>query len=618
MKYFYFIVLKIYEIGEKNNQSLDLDRNSESLSHHSSKPKKGSKTRKNVVSNNNNLPLPKPNKNLNSGNNNNQDMHPKSKLCFHNGQIKGHLNKVEGNNKSSEYIIYPNDLVLADDNRMKTISNNNTHTNSCSNDNIRSCMYPSSALMKKIKNYNEKIITRQGMLNMEKFLQPNGKKTFSTNFIESSDNERNEKKNKFLNKPKVEEINSMIFAKKESNDEIKQDDKTDRSNASTKLNKKKVANVKFKELELSSSKVQNKQGVLKINSERNSESIKKHKKFSDYKSPGDIKSVNSPKNKNNPIINNGNGSATNINNSIINNNKMNNSVNNSSVNINQRICNSNGDITKDIKVIKEKKSTKGNHKTRDFLYTKKLSKKEKAFEILIQSPILRLCEKCYLANSSDNLRNIMPKSELLKKNAEFLLNKKKELEKKIITCDNRITLPFSASKTAEISFNFIRSIDEEEFKTFINFAENDEEKKCHFSFVKLIFTVFNLNYEGIKDRELINYLYDILFEKGYHTLRDFFYHIYIKKKEAVDIFCRIDEINRILRESPGLLKHESSKQLRFILFTSFLIKEIINYTNETKDTIALKLKSENFMEIIKKKLELYKNNYGDIGLDKDK
>ena len=238
---------------------------------------------------------------------------------------------------------------------------------------------------------------------------------------------------------------------------------------------------------------------------------------------------------------------------------------------------------------------------------KKLTKKEKSYYILSNSPILRLKERIYFGRSTQNLRNIQSIQEILKKNELFLKDKIKELEGEILECDKRINKVFNASKTAEINFNFILNKDEEEFKGFVLFAENEKEKSEYYSYLKIIYLLFNEKYENIELKNLNVKLYTLVNKKGYKTIKDYLYYLYFKKKDN-SIVYNIDKVNAFLEEAQ-IDKNFNIKFCRFALFTSFLIKEIINYANDIKNIMELKIKTKEFIDVIKNKIKLYNAAY---------
>ena len=235
----------------------------------------------------------------------------------------------------------------------------------------------------------------------------------------------------------------------------------------------------------------------------------------------------------------------------------------------------------------------------------KLSNLEKSYYILSKSPVLRLKERLFFARSTLNLRNIQSVPDILKKNETFLKEKIKELEGEISECDKRINTAFNPSKTAEINFNFILSKDEDEFKNFVWFAENEKEKEEYYCYLKLFYFLFNESYENIEQKHLVEKLYVALSNKGYKTIKEYLYDIYFKKKDNNNIVYNIDKINNLLNEA-GMDQKFNIKFCRFALFTSFLVKEIIKYGNDVKNMVELKIKTKEFIDVINNKLELYK------------
>ena len=239
---------------------------------------------------------------------------------------------------------------------------------------------------------------------------------------------------------------------------------------------------------------------------------------------------------------------------------------------------------------------------------KKLSVREKSYYALSNSPILRLKERLLFGRSTQNLRNMQPVSDILKRNEIFLNDKIKELEEKMAECDKRINSTFTASKTAEINFNFILTKDEDEFKSFLWLAENEKEKSEYYIYLKIIYLVFNENYENIELKHLSEKLYGLVNKKGYKTLKEYLYYLYFKKKDDNmdnNIIYNIDKINDLLGEKQ-FDNNFNVKFCRFALFTSFLIKEVIKYGNEIKNMMQLKVKTKELIDVINNKLKLYK------------
>ena len=260
--------------------------------------------------------------------------------------------------------------------------------------------------------------------------------------------------------------------------------------------------------------------------------------------------------------------------------------------------------------IKNQSMEKKNNNRKSLKNIENLTKREKCYYILSKSPILRLTERLFFGRATPNLRNIQSISIILNKNEIFLKNKIKELEEKLVECNKKITAPFNASKTAEIAFNFILRKDEDEFRSCVLFSQNEEEKKEYYNYIKIIYLLFDENYENIELRDLIEQLYDFLEKKGYECIKDYLYYIFITKKEKVNIIYKIDKINNLLEESPGLVnKQFDVKFCRFVLFTSFLINEIIHYGNDIKNAIELEIKTKEYLEVVSNKLELYRKSH---------
>jgi hypothetical protein len=258
-------------------------------------------------------------------------------------------------------------------------------------------------------------------------------------------------------------------------------------------------------------------------------------------------------------------------------------------------------------------SKKSNHSSKPFskCNSKKnfeiMTPREKSYYLLSLSPILRLTERLFFGRATQNLRKVQTVSRILEKNETFLKDKVKELEEKLIECEKKIIMPFNASKTAEIAFNFILTKDEDEYKTYILFITNKEEKKEYYNYTKIIYLLFDEDYENVDETDLNENLYDLIEKKGFESIKDYLYYIFIRKKENIDVICKMDKINGLLAQSPELVQKQFDvKFCRFVLFTSFLINEIIHYGNDVKNAIELKVKTREYLDIVLKKLELYK------------
>ena len=236
-----------------------------------------------------------------------------------------------------------------------------------------------------------------------------------------------------------------------------------------------------------------------------------------------------------------------------------------------------------------------------------LSTRENAYLILSYSKCLRLCERMIFSRSSSKLRESLSKQQILEVNKLYLNEKLKELEKKIEICDEKAKNKFVASKTAEMTLNFITNEIENEFKLnlFQNLEEENEKKYC-FNFVKFLYLLLDEDYENINENNLLKDLYQKINNKGFSNIKDYIYFIYIKNSKENKIIENIDKINEIISEVPDLLNYSNIvKWDKFILYSYYLFKEIVNYGNEQIDAFNLEKDCLNLVDIINNKLNLY-------------
>ena len=248
----------------------------------------------------------------------------------------------------------------------------------------------------------------------------------------------------------------------------------------------------------------------------------------------------------------------------------------------------------------------------------KISKKEQAFYILSTSPVLRLCEQIIFSRTK-NIKKVLSIENILKNHNIFLNAKANELQNEISLCEKTINTPFRASKIADITLNFITSMDEQEFKDFDILEINKYEINNYYNYIKLLCILFNENYDNkISGKNLKAKLFNKLKEKGFNYIRDYLYHIYIAKKEDNNIVSKIDIINNdIIKTSPNLLNiHDTLKICRFIAFTNYLVKEIIAYGNNINDMLELKYRAQNLLDIVFEKIDKIQNK--NKGLEKEK
>ena len=129
-----------------------------------------------------------------------------------------------------------------------------------------------------------------------------------------------------------------------------------------------------------------------------------------------------------------------------------------------------------------------------FKQNKNISPKEEAFYILSVSPILRLSEQLIFSRASKNIRKVLTIESVFNNHRIFLQIKAKELRDEISLCEKRIRTPFSATKIADITLNFITSLDEQEFKDFDILETNKEYIKLLYSIINNIIKQKRLNF----------------------------------------------------------------------------------------------------------------------------
>ena len=215
------------------------------------------------------------------------------------------------------------------------------------------------------------------------------------------------------------------------------------------------------------------------------------------------------------------------------------------------------------------------------------------------------------ARSTPNIKKILSKEIIFNENKNLLENKIKDLREKIALCNKILSTPFTASKTAEITLNFITSLQELEFKDY-EISEINEEEKYYYNYIQILYYLLNEEFEeneNIKKNAILslrNNLYRIISNKGYKSIRDYLYSVYIKKKDEIKEIPKINEINSLIKKNNNMFRIQYSlKFSKFISFTMYLIKEIIKFGNDLKSTFELKIKAINVMDIVVKKLNKY-------------
>ena len=239
---------------------------------------------------------------------------------------------------------------------------------------------------------------------------------------------------------------------------------------------------------------------------------------------------------------------------------------------------------------------------------KNLTQKEKACLILAFSKCLRLTERALFSFSSPKFKEAITKKKILNTNKIYLKEKLEELEEKINRCDNKLENKFNASKTAEITLNFVTLNIETDFKLNLTEGLDDEtEKKYCDNYVKLLYLVLGESYDKIENNMLIKNLYNKIGEKKYQNIKDYLFYLYIQNKDENKSLENVDKINQIIKTTPDVLSFKVTAKLdKFILYTSVIVNEIINFAKERLDTMKLKKDCKKIIDIINLKLNLFK------------
>ena len=239
---------------------------------------------------------------------------------------------------------------------------------------------------------------------------------------------------------------------------------------------------------------------------------------------------------------------------------------------------------------------------------KNISQKEKACLILAFSKCLRLTERVFFSLSSPKLKEAISKKKILDTHKIYLKEKLEELEEKMNICDNKLQNKFNASKTAEITLNFVTLNIETDFKlNFPDGLEDETERKYCYNYVKLLYLVLGENYEKIESNMLIKNLYNKIEEKNYKNIKDYLFYLYIQNKDENKSLENVDKINQIIKTTPDVLSFKVTAKLdKFIIYTSVIVNEIINFAKERLDTMKLKKDCKKIIDIINLKLNLFK------------
>ena len=292
--------------------------------------------------------------------------------------------------------------------------------------------------------------------------------------------------------------------------------------------------------------------------------------------------------------------------------------------------NNNNNIIININNENEKENEKDNKNNNveivNVLKCENLAKREKALYILITSPVLSLRSQLILSRGTNNIKKAISTEEILKNYKKHLSDKISDYQKKVVDYNSKITSHFTSSKIAEISLNFITNNCEIEFCEIYNsllYSKEDEHFMYYKAYIKTIYYIINEKIEEVKkedgnievnEQKLLINLFNILKKKGYYTIKDYLYYLFIssankeKEKSFIKNMDKIDEL--ITNEEPNLLNFSGlPKMCKFIQFSFYLIKEIIDFGNLIKDTTTLKIETENFLELLKNNLDKFRNKY---------
>jgi len=259
----------------------------------------------------------------------------------------------------------------------------------------------------------------------------------------------------------------------------------------------------------------------------------------------------------------------------------------------------------------------------------KLTQRECAYYILSKSPVLRFYRRMMFARSTPTLKKIIQKDDVFKDQKDFLEDKINELNQKMVLCNIILDKPFVASKTADITLNFITSLHEIEFKEFPILMASDEEKRYYVNYIKILYYLLNEEFESCDDEpdmldknniiSLRRDLYSKINCKGYKSIRDYLYNFYIKNKGTIKEIPKIVEINYLVSQVENMFEtHTSLKICKFISFTTYLIRELINFGNNIQSSAELLIKAKNMNDLVIKKLENIENKFKGKGKDKNK
>ncbi len=245
----------------------------------------------------------------------------------------------------------------------------------------------------------------------------------------------------------------------------------------------------------------------------------------------------------------------------------------------------------------------------DKMTLESLSGNDRAYFILCHSQILNLCERIIFARASEKLRDFVSKKEILKSYELFIKNKIEEYEEKINNYNKIIETPFSPTKIAAMSLNFITREEEYDFKNFIlhNYNIDENEKKYYYDYIHLFFILLGEHYNERCPNENVNKIFGFLQKQGFANLKDYLYNYFIlqKFKDELNNERKIDQFIELFKTLPDLIKYNGDiKTSKFITFSYFLLFEVNNYWIKIKEHIQIKNKTQHYIDSLKEKIDL--------------
>ena len=254
-----------------------------------------------------------------------------------------------------------------------------------------------------------------------------------------------------------------------------------------------------------------------------------------------------------------------------------------------------------------------------------LSEKEKAFLILSKSPVLRLRYQLIFAHSTPSIRKIISNKNILDNYDNIFKLKIDELKRKIAFCEKKLEQPFKASKTAEITFNFISSLDEAEFmyisKLFRSKDSNytESEVNYYYNFIALIYLLFNKklgkDMENVERERMKLLMYDEVHKRGFSGIKDCLYQCFISNSINISQSMALvgenyNKISSLIQKAPEILKYNKAVRMcKFTCYSFYLIKEVLSFADKMDDAKKLKIKVRNLLNLVNRKYEIYQSSY---------